>query len=127
MPSLDTHAFEELFDVDTADLLSHLWRFVVAPNFKGSKQRERANDGIDKIFALYIKPFYDHVYHGKSLDSSDHYRTRAELIKACRSPKLIRIMTEDGFLELHPHWPNYQSDHLQAPYRQIFSRFVEFS
>lgn len=121
--NLDTHCFEELDDINDGELEEGLWQ-VVWTFFQKRKSRERALDGAGRIVDLYTQPIGDDFYRGIPRQSADHYRTREELIRVSRSPRLVNSMMEYGLLELHPHWPSEWRDHPQAPYRPIVSAFA---
>ena len=121
---MDTCFFEELEDINDAELCDGLWN-VVSTYFKKRKSRERALDGAEKIVGLYTKPILDEWYGGIPRQPADHYRTRNELIQISNNPRLVDSMIEYGLLEIHPKWPHKQRDHPQAPYRPIVSEFAQ--
>ena len=121
---VDTCFFEELDNINDADLRNGLWN-VVCIYFTGRKNREQALAGAENIVDLYTKPVVDNLFRGIPRQPADHYRTRAELMTVAKAPNVMDALVEYGLIELHPQWPFAQRSHPQAPYRPVVERFME--
>jgi len=119
--SRDTLFFEELDDIDDSDLHDGLLNFL-SFEFNSPKALDRALEATQKILSLYKEPIWN--CSGSDIPPAAHYRTRNEMLRVTKHPRLVDYLTHSELFDLHPKWPVQLRDHPQAPYRPIVEEFA---